>query len=67
MNIKTLASIYDTVYVLADNKVVETKVTYIFIEIFMIPTNIRINYQTDLGRFQEDEVFLTKQALLDSL
>lgn len=72
MNITTLANVYDTVYVLKDNKVVETIVTYICVEVYMkdrdfMSTNTVINYQTNSGKFTEDKIFLTKQALLDSL
>lgn len=72
MNITTLTNVYDTVFALKDNKVVETIVTYICIEVYMkdrdlISTNTVINYQTDSGKFTADQIFLTKQALLDSL
>ena len=72
MNITTLANVYDTVYTLKDNKAVETIVTYISIEVFMrdrdlMSTNTIIKYITKDGTFPADAVFLTKQALLDSL
>ena len=72
MNITTLANVYDTVYTLKDNKVVETIVTYISIEVYMkdrdlMSTKTIIKYHTTLGNFPADVVFITKQALLDSL
>ena len=72
MNITTLANVYDTVYTLKDNKAVETIVTYISIEVHikdrgLQSTKLYIEYSTALGDFPESEVFLTKQALLDSL
>ena len=72
MNIITLANVYDTVYTLKNNKVVETTVTYISIEVLMkdkdlMSTKTIIKYRTDHGLFPADAVFSTKQALLDSL
>lgn len=72
MNITTLANVYDTVFALKDNKVVEAIVTFISIEVCMkdrdlMSTNTIVKYTTDSGKFTADQVFLTKQALLDSL
>ena len=72
MNITTLANVYDIVYALKDNKVVEPVVTSIKIEIHLkdkdlLSTKMYIEYRTTLGNFAESTVFLTKQALLDSL
>ena len=72
MNITTLANVYDTVFALKNNKVVETIVTFISIEVCIenrdfLSISTDIKYETDLGCFTEDQIFLTKQALLDSL
>lgn len=72
MNITTLANVYDTVYTLKDNKVVEPIVNSIKLEVHikdrdLQSTKLYIEYRTTLGNFPESEVFLTKQALLESL
>ena len=72
MNITTLADVYDTVYTLKDNKVVEPAVTSIKIEVHpkdkdLLSTKMYIEYRTTLGNFPADVVFTTKQALLNSL
>ena len=72
MNITTLADVYDTVYTLKDNKVVEPIVNSIKLEVHpkdkdLQSTKLYIEYRTTLGNFAESTVFLTKQALLESL
>ena len=72
MNITTLANVYDIVYTMKNNKVIETTVTFIQIEVSMkdrdlMSTKTIIKYRTDQGLFPADVIFSTKQALLDSL
>lgn len=72
MNITTLANVYDTVYTLKDNKVIESIVNSIKLDVRikdrdLQSTKLYIEYRTTLGDFTESEIFLTKQALLDSL
>ena len=72
MNITTLANVYDTIYILKDNKVVKATITFIQIEVSvkdrdLQSTKLYIEYRTTLGNFPESEVFPTKQALLESL
>jgi hypothetical protein len=72
MNITTAANVYDRVFAIKNNKVVEAIVTFISIEVCIknkdfLSTYTDIKYETDLGCFTEDQIFLTKQALLDSL
>ena len=72
MNITTLANVYDTVFVMKNNRIEETPVTFISIEVYikerdLMSTNTIIKYTTHSGTFTADQIFLTKQALLDSL
>lgn len=74
MNITTLANIGDTVYIMEKNKIAESCVEEIGIYIKsgnkdLQTVNVLIIYtiKDRVREFQESEVFLTKQALLDSL
>lgn len=74
MNIKTLANIGDTVYIMEKNKIAESCVEEISIYIQSRNTDLQIinvviiyTIKDRVREFQESEVFLTKQALLDSL
>ena len=74
MNITTLANIGDTVYIMEKNKVESCVIKEISIYIQSGNTdlqsiNVLIIYtiKDRVKEFQESEVFLTKQALLDSL
>ena len=74
MNITTLANIGDTVYIMEKNKIAESYVEEIGIYIKsgnkdLQTVNVLIIYtiKDRVREFQESEVFLTKQALLDSL
>ena len=74
MKIKTLASIGDTIYVMEKNKITESCVEEISIYIKSGNTDLQIidvlityTIKGRIKEFQESEVFLTKQALLDSL
>ena len=74
MNIETLANIGDTVYIMEKNKVESCVIKEISIYIQSGNTdlqsiNVLIIYtiKDRVKEFQESEVFLTKQALLDSL
>ena len=74
MNIKTLANIDDTVYVIEKNKIAESCVEEIGIyiksgnkDLQTVDVLIMYTIKGRVKEFQESEVFLTKQALLDSL
>ncbi len=74
MNITTLANIGDTVYIMEKNKIAESRVEEISIYIQSRNTDLQIinvviiyTIKDRVREFQESEVFLTKQALLDSL
>ena len=74
MNIKTLANIGDTVYIMEKNKIAESCVKEISIYIQSGNTDLQIinvviiyTIKDRVREFQESELFLTKQALLDSL
>lgn len=74
MNITTLANIGDTVYIMEKNKIAESCVKEISIYIQSGNTDLQIinvviiyTIKDRVREFQESEVFLTKQALLDSL
>ena len=74
MNITTLANIGDTVYIMEKNKIAESCVKEISIYIQSRNTDLQIinvviiyTIKDRVREFQESEVFLTKQALLESL
>ena len=74
MNITTLANIGDTVYIMEKNKIAESCVEEISIYIQSGNTDLQIinvviiyTIKDRVREFQESEIFLTKQALLDSL
>ena len=74
MNITTLANIGDTIYIMEKNKIAESRVEEISIYIQSRNTDLQIinvviiyTIKDRVREFQESEVFLTKQALLDSL
>lgn len=74
MNITTLANIGDTVYIMEKNKIAESCVKEISIYIQSGNTDLQIinvviiyTIKDRVREFQESEIFLTKQALLDSL
>ena len=74
MNITTLANIGDTVYIMEKNKIAESCVKEISIymqsgntDLQSINVVIIYTIKDRVREFQESEVFLTKQALLDSL
>ena len=74
MNITTLANIGDTVYIMEKNKIAESRVEEIGIYIKSRNTDLQIisvliiyTIKDRVREFQESELFLTKQALLDSL
>jgi hypothetical protein len=72
MNITTLANAHDRIFAMKDNKVIETEITSININVYvtnreLMTTKIIISYMTKCGNFEQSQVFLTKQALLDSL
>ena len=74
MNITTLANIGDTVYIMEKNKIAESCVKEISIYIQSGNTDLQIinvviiyTIKDRVREFQESELFLTKQALLDSL
>ena len=74
MNITTLANIGDTVYIMEKNKIAEScdKEISIYMQsgnTDLQSINVVIIYtiKDRVREFQESEVFLTKQALLDSL
>ena len=74
MNITTLANIGDTVYIMEKNKIAEACVEEIGIyiksgntDLQSIDVLIMYTIKDRVKEFQESEVFLTKQALLDSL
>lgn len=74
MDIKTKANIDDIIYFMSENKVTTSVVRYIKIEVKDTQTEFGprqmtdITYHTSHGhKIQEEETFLTKQALLESL
>lgn len=74
MQIETKATIGDEVYFMQNNKVVMSTVKYIKIEVKEGPTQfgakiiIDIIYQTSsTAKLDGSQIFLTKQALLESL
>lgn len=74
MNIDTKASIRDTIFFMADNKVTSERVRNIAIEIcnkqhlYEEKTSIAILYYTENDReIHEKDIFLSKQELLASL
>ena len=74
MNITTLANIGDTVYIMEKNKIAESCVKEISIYIQSGNTDLQIinvviiyTIKDRVREFQESELFLTKQALLNSL
>ena len=74
MNITTLANIGDTVYIMEKNKIAESCIEEVSIYIKsgnadLQTVNVLIIYtiKDRVREFQEFEVFLTKQALLESL
>ena len=74
MNITTLANIGDTVYIMEKNKIAESCVEEISIyiksgnkDLQIVDVLITYTIESRVKEFQESEVFLTKQALLDSL
>lgn len=74
MQINTIANIRDEIFFLSENKVKTSTVRYIKIDItqettqFNTKDTILLIYHTSDGSsLSEQNVFLTKQALLDSL
>lgn len=74
MQIEIKAIIGDEIYFMENNKIVKSTVKYIKIEVkeepalFGTKTIIDITYQTNnTAKLNESQIFLTKQALLDSL
>ena len=74
MDISTKANIGDTVFFMSGNKVTTGQVKYIRIEIREVPIPLGfknqvtiVNHISNNYRILEQDVFLTKQELLDSL
>lgn len=71
MNITTLADVYDTVYIIYDKSVLEATVTGIEISEYATFQSTKLEIKYRLKGFEnfilQKHVFLTKQALLDSL